>query len=773
MRRRQGTTVFNRKAVSPGRLHCAWALAYSRMARLSLGVATALLLAGKPCAATEAPQRILILNSYHETYPWTASEVHGIREVLQAELDHYELNIEYLDSKRIIRTDYVKLLVDVFRMKYTGIPLDVIISTDDNALTFLLQNRDIIFGPVPVVFCGVDDASESRVRGMGNLTGVVETLDIQETLETALRLFPNTLRVHVLSDGSPTGRAQRESIEAVEPRLPNLRFKYLNGEDMTHESLFNKLRQLPPERGIVLLAAWEQDRTGSYMPLERVRREIASNSALPVFVLTDSRLGGGTLGGKLARGRLHGNEAGRLAVRVLKGEPADSIPVEATRFNTFAFDYQQLPRWGITVDDLPAGSILFNRPDSFYSRHYRAIWTLIGVLVFLVSVILVLTANILKRRRAEAALRSAMLFNQEVISNAGEGILVCDRDHRYVLWNPFMEQLTGLSSPEVLARRGEDLFPHVLEQKTNELIERALAGERVPPAEIAFRVPATGKQGWVLNTYGPIRDAHGQVVGTVAIVHDITERKRTEAELENYRNHLEELVKARTAELEAVNRELEAFSYSVSHDLRAPLRAMDGFSQALLEDYRDRLDDQGKNYLERVRNASQRMGHLIDDLLKLSRITRAEMRVEEVDLSALAEEIVDELRRGQPERSVTVTIEPALKVRGDPRLLRVLLTNLLGNAWKFTGKAADARIEFRQERTDGQIVYCIRDNGAGFDQQYAGKLFGAFQRLHATTEFEGTGIGLATSQRIVHRHGGRIWAEGEVGRGATFRFRLE
>jgi len=235
---------------------------------------------------------------------------------------------------------------------------------------------------------------------------------------------------------------------------------------------------------------------------------------------------------------------------------------------------------------------------------------------------------------------------------------------------------------------------------------------------------------------------------------------------------LERRVIERTARLEALNRELEAFSYSVSHDLRAPLRSIDGFSQSLLEDYAGRLDDTGRDYLCRVRAASQRMAQLIDDLLNLSRITRAEIYREEVDLSALARSIVAELQKSQPERPVEFTIAPGLAAEGDARLLRIALENLLNNAWKFTSKHPAARIEFGAMEQEGQTVYFIRDDGAGFDMAYADKLFGAFQRLHTASEFPGTGIGLATVQRIIHRHGGCVWARGEVERGATFYFTL-
>ncbi len=236
---------------------------------------------------------------------------------------------------------------------------------------------------------------------------------------------------------------------------------------------------------------------------------------------------------------------------------------------------------------------------------------------------------------------------------------------------------------------------------------------------------------------------------------------------------LEARVAQRTRELTAANQELESFSYSVSHDLRAPLRAVDGFSQALQEDEGERISEEGQDHLRRLRAAATRMGQLIDDLLQLSRVTRAGLRREPVDLSALARQVADELQRIEPGREVTFDIAPDLKAHGDARLLRGVLENLLGNAWKFTSKRSGARIEFFAQSRDGVTRYCVRDNGAGFDMAYAGKLFTPFQRLHRPSEFPGTGIGLATVQRIIRRHGGEITAEGMPGGGATFRFTLE
>lgn len=268
----------------------------------------------------------------------------------------------------------------------------------------------------------------------------------------------------------------------------------------------------------------------------------------------------------------------------------------------------------------------------------------------------------------------------------------------------------------------------------------------------------------VLYNASVYKDERGRVLGVVATARDVTVQKQAELE-----------ILRRTADLQVANQELEAFSYSVSHDLRAPLRSIDGFSLALLEDYSEKLDETGVNYLQRVRAATQRMGHLIDDMLELSRIARAEMRHETVNLSAMATEILEELQKTDMNRQVEWRVQPNLKIEADARLIKVALDNLLGNAWKYTSRQAEPRIEFGQvenANVEDMKEFFVRDNGAGFDMAYADKLFGAFQRLHTASEFPGTGVGLATVQRIIHRHGGRVRGEGKPDQGATFYFSL-
>lgn len=238
------------------------------------------------------------------------------------------------------------------------------------------------------------------------------------------------------------------------------------------------------------------------------------------------------------------------------------------------------------------------------------------------------------------------------------------------------------------------------------------------------------------------------------------------------RARAEEALRHAKAAVEEASHELEAFSYSVAHDLRAPLRSIDGFSQALLDDFAEKLDDEGKKYLGYVRESAQHMAQLIDDLLSLSRVSRADLHRAPIDLAVIARTVFTNLQRDQPERTVEFVTPDAMAGRGDPRLIGIVLENLIGNAWKFTSKREHARIEFGGTREAGVSIYFIRDNGAGFDMAYADKLFAVFQRLHLASEFEGTGIGLATVHRVIRRHGGRIWAEGEVGRGAAFYFTL-
>jgi PAS domain S-box-containing protein len=376
----------------------------------------------------------------------------------------------------------------------------------------------------------------------------------------------------------------------------------------------------------------------------------------------------------------------------------------------------------------------------------------------------VILRDITERKRSEEALKE----QARILDLAP--VLIRDLSGRILFWNSGSEQMYGWKQEEALEKITHHLLKTEFTRPLEEIKARLFAdghweGELVHTRRDGERIVVASH--WVLH-----RDEQGKPKAILEVNNDITERKQAEKEIRRLNEELEQRVTDRTAQLQAANKELEAFSYSVSHDLRAPLRHINGFSQALLEDYADNLDKVGKSYLQEVRDASQEMAQLIDDVLQLARVTRSEMRREVVNLSEVAHAVIAELQKREPERSVAINLKEGLSAHGDKRLLKIMLTNLLGNAWKFTSKQEQAEITLGCERNDGETFYFVRDNGAGFDMTYVNKLFGAFQRLHTAGEFEGTGIGLATVQRIINRHGGRVWAEGTVNEGATFCFTL-
>ncbi len=441
-------------------------------------------------------------------------------------------------------------------------------------------------------------------------------------------------------------------------------------------------------------------------------------------------------------------------------------------------------------------------------RSFLAIQAGLGVAYVALSV---LAVGVLRRQGRRRRLYSQELGRNEkrlrsVVESMPVMLDAFDEKGILLTWNGECERVTGYAEGELVGnpRAMEILYP---DPDYREKMVKAWAERGDSYRDWEWNI--TCKDGSVRTiAWSNISDVFpipGWASWGVGL--DVTGRKRTEQELRDARGELGQRVRERTTELreriqeseqlnramvnlledhqesnrrlkeakaalESANRELETFSYSVSHDLRAPLRAVDGFSKALMEDCADRLDSEGLDYLQCLREASQNMGRLIDDLLALSRVARDPMRKEQIDLREIAEDVVSELREDDPERNVAFAVSDGLSAEGDPGLMRVVLMNLLGNAWKFTRGTESPQVEFGVTGEGNQPVYHVRDNGAGFDMAHANKLFGPFQRLHAVHEFEGSGIGLATVQRIVHRHGGRVWAEGAPGEGATFYFTL-
>lgn len=412
--------------------------------------------------------------------------------------------------------------------------------------------------------------------------------------------------------------------------------------------------------------------------------------------------------------------------------------------------------------DSPALILLRMESRKQFSKSFRALNEKIALL----------QKEIIVRQQTEQALAKSKAEFEAMFNSIPDAVTFTNTERQIIMSNPALYEMFGYNERELIGNTTEMFYADKAEFHEQGK-RRYRTGPK--PAAGAYEIKYRRKDGstfWSETLGTQVKSSDGDTIGFIGLIRDITERKLTENEIIKHREHLEELVNERTQELKTINKELEAFSYSVSHDLRAPLRGMDGFSKALLDDYSDILDENGKRYISRIRHNAQHMAKLIDDLLELSRISRSDIMRQTVNLSELAKISIDRLKELSPTRNIKVSIVENIKAKSDKTLISIALDNLLNNAWKYTSKTEHAIIEFGSNEVNGEAIYFVKDNGVGFDMQYYEKLFGAFQRLHAVNDFEGTGIGLATVQRIIHRHGGRIWAESEINKGTTLFFTL-
>ncbi|MDY7231213.1 PAS domain S-box protein [Hyalangium rubrum] len=436
------------------------------------------------------------------------------------------------------------------------------------------------------------------------------------------------------------------------------------------------------------------------------------------------------------------------------------------------FPVEEMPIWralkGVEVRDV---EMFIRNPEVPQGLHIRTscfpIRDAQGQLLGAMAV----SRDVDKQWRMEDERRRSKQNFRLLVETAQEGVWTIDEEARTTYVNRYMADLFGYSSEEMYGKTCLHFMTEESRRVATESLQRRVRGQ--PEVLDLEFIRKDGSHIWTSMSTSSFFDEQGRYVGALAMVTDITRRRAAEEQVRQLNSELERRIAERTEQLEYSNRELEAFAYTVAHDLRAPLRSITGFSDALVEEFGERLEEVGRGHLKRVVSAAKHMSELIDGILALSRVNSTELVARSCELSTMARAIIEQLQAEQPERKVRVSIQEGLADRGDPRLLRAVLENLLANAWKFTRGREVAEIEFRATQdARGVRTYVVSDNGAGFDMAYRDKLFGVFKRLHSQKEFEGTGVGLATVQRIIRRHGGRVWGEGERGQGARFFFTL-
>lgn len=710
-------------------------------------VAGSCLRPGTGTAQTVEPA-VLILNSYHYGNTWSDEELAGVLKKLREQWPQIQPATEFLDWKRLPLDVSAARLASLLEAKYAGRKFDAVITLDDPALDFALLHRRF-WGDAPIIFGGINELTPNRLAGVTNVTGAVESLDLSGTLELGLELLPDTGQMFVIHDATESGLASRRLVEELELQYAGrLVFNYAG--DLTADQLLDGAANLSPGT-MILFLGFIRDAAGNVLPGDGAfQRELVQRAQVPLLFLYGEETGFG-LAGKTVSGPAHGEVVAELALRVLAGEPVGALPVVQASANPAFVDYAQLRRFRIPRWRVPAGARVLGEPPALLVRYQYAAYATGGFALGLLALIgLLLRAN--RRRRL-------------LVELASDGILLTTPDGRIIEANSAGRRLLDLNPREIGRVTLRDFLP------AKELARNPLGFSQLSAGQTKLvRRTMTRRDGGSFTAELNFARLPGDRLQ--AIIRDITERQRIEDEIRRLNEQLEERVQQRTTELELANRELEAFSYSVSHDLRAPLRAITGFTQLTLDSAGRQMDDKNRQHLNNVVASARRMNTLIEDLLRFSQAARDTLRPRQLDPTALARDILRTLTETEPTRQIELQLHATPPASADPSLFRIALTNLLDNAWKFTGRTARPTIEFGSEERAGETAYFVRDNGAGFDMAQADKLFKPFQRMPSQNEFAGSGVGLATVQRIIQRHGGRIWAESRVNEGTTFHFTL-
>ena len=734
-----------------------------------------LLLFFQPSCRAATEKHVLILNSYHRGYSWSDYITESAINFLQEQFESIEIYVEYMDTKRLYSDQALDLFKQTLILKYKNIKLDAVISSDDNSLSFLIENKKDVFGDVPVVFCGINNHVKAfKLQDNPEYTGVIEVPEIKSTIDIALKLCPDTKKVMFISDSTPTSKGSRLKFLSIKESYKDLEFIYLNGEDLTTAELISILKNAQPDT-IAVVFAWFRDKNGGYCSLEQVGLRITQNSAVPVFALNDFWMEYGAVGGKLNSGRAHGIEAAFIASKIIDGtrRPKD-FSIQKCQLNTYVFDWNQLRKWNFDLSLLPEGSAIINRKISFFQRHKKFVISVLAFIVFQTLVIVGFISNMVLRKRAERDNRYTAKRFQNLVESINDWVWEVDGDLKYTFASSTVEKILGYKPEEIMGKTPFDfMVPEEKQQIADHVEEKIKEKKSITMLENTI----FHKKGHrvILETSGtPVFDDNDNFLGFRGVDRDISYRKKIEKERE-------QLLK----DLSIKNEELESIVYIASHDLRSPLVNIQGFSNEVsevIDSVFDKIENMDIPVSEKqeikkvsaefvdtsfgfIQKNIVKMDQLLSSLLRLARLGSSAIEIKNIDMDKLIESIFLSMHYQIKNIGIETEIASLPACAGDYTQINQVFSNIIDNAVKYIAPDRPAKIKVSAKLNDSHVTYCVEDNGIGIDPLYHKKVFDIFQRLNPNDNLEGIGIGLTIVKRIVGRNSGNIWISSKLNEG--------
>lgn len=732
---------------------------------------------------TTEKKRVFVLNSYHPGFFWSDNVMRGVQSIIDPEGD-VELVIEFLDSKRYYNPAYFQAVANLFEQKYKNKHFDILISTDDNALDFMLKFRDQLFNGTPLVFSGINKLEPQRTEGYNKVYGFTENLRVKDTLDVALKLQPQASDVYFVADQSKSSNAMLDKAQAIETSYNGrVNFHYLSG--LSPKILVSKLQALPSD-AIVIYLIYVRISEGQAISLKQSIELVTGHSAAPVYVTWGFRADQGVVGGRIASGFVQGEIAARLAMQILTTGLTEDIPPWQEAPHLDIFDYKTLMRHGLNPENLPPGARLINQPQSIYSSNPILVWLGSFFILFLTVAVFILANNVRIRKKGEEEVRrlntelehrveqrTQKLAESEqlmhaVLDHSPAVIFLKDLEGRYLMANRIWSELTGITLERAIGTTDFEILPIEVAEETLASDQKVVKSGQPEQSEV--HLPQTDGSTHTYRSFKfPVTDTNGDIFAIGGVSTNITDLMQMQTELEQARAIAEDASSSKSN-----------FLANMSHEIRTPMNAIIGLSHLALG---TELTTRQRDYLKKIHNSSQSLLGIINDILDFSKIEAGKLDMEaiEFDLSETLDSIVSMISVKTEEKDLEFLVDVAPEVPmglvGDPLRLGQIIINLCNNAVKFTDSGAvTLRLTLdtlgAQDEHGVMLRFEVHDTGIGMNQEHIGKLFKSFSQADGSTtrKYGGTGLGLAISKKLTEMMGGEISVESVIDEGSTFCF---